>query len=435
MISGTTTSSDTPSLNEVPSLNEPPLSKDVLLSHNASSLHDVSSSQDADSFYLRARECLQENKVIRVGEGIETTRIVTAKLSERFGDEALPLDREKPHEIMVTRIDLTKVILALASNQGTPDAMMRYLKQEGANYGALINGGFYAINGFYELRTNHPVGLHRFTHTVSLGKHADIIRKDFDNTNAFFTHDPQALTGSFEHYEQFPEIDTRLHLQTQTPFAVKQYYGLFRITHAGTADITSLTQYQPSSFKSYLEEAKYLLSSGPLLVEDNELRFTGEDLKRADFQFKTIYDRFGGHPGSVPPGTFYHADQVNPRSAIGFNNENELLMVTVKGEEDPSRRDGMRLDQMALLMKLLGAKVALNLDGGYSSCQGIFEQEKMKSPLFIKKPGRESLVPYAIIATQQVDNGPGMPIPPSENDSNSDSNKRRLCGVKKKLEF
>lgn len=424
MIRGTTTLSDAPSSINAPLTNEASTSPDVSLSHTV------------DEFYLSDQNVPQAHKVIQVGEGIETTSIVTAKLSEQFGDDALPLDREKPHEIMVTRIMSTKVELALASNQGTPDAMMHYLKQEGANYGALINGGFYAINGFYELKQNYPIGLHRFTNNVSLSKHADVVSKDFDNTQEFFTHDAQALTRPFEDYSQYPQIDTRLHLKTQTPFAVKDSYGLFRITHSGSADIMPLTQFSDVSFKSYLEEAKYLLSSGPFLVKDNKISFTSEDLQRSDCQFKTIYDRFGSHPGSVPPGTFYHADQTNPRSAIGFNDKNELLMVTVKGEEDPSCRDGMRLDQMALLMKLLGAKVALNLDGGYSSCQGVFNN-KMFKPYFVKKAGRDSLVPCAIVAKQKTANGSSKPTPPNVNASNSDCHTKRprVDGVKRKLDF
>ncbi|MGE3319872.1 MAG: phosphodiester glycosidase family protein [Candidatus Berkiella sp.] len=345
-------------------------------------------------------------KATVVGEGIVSTLIATRKPSELFGDEGRPLDLNKLHEVMVTRIDPSKVSLVLTTNQGTPDALMRHLHDCKASYGAIINGGFYALDeGFYHLKSNQPIGLHRFTYNYSQAHHKDVIKRNFDNTDHYFKYSDDQLSKSYEGYSK-KGIPSELHLKTQTPNSVRELYGCFRITSGGEIDIQKLGDFTDETFKDYLKEAQYLLSSGPFLVTGGEVAITADDIQ-ADprFQFKQIYDRFGSHPGSVPPGTFYHADQLNPRSAIGITAEGELLMVTVKGEEDPSHRDGMTLDQFALLMKLLGAHTALNLDGGYSSCQGFFDKTnpQMFTPQFIKKPGREKLLPCAIVAKEKTD--------------------------------
>jgi hypothetical protein len=358
-------------------------------------------------------------KVTTVGKGIVNIRLSMKQPSMIFGEEALALDLNKLHEVMVTRVNISEVSLVLTSNQGTPEAFTKHLKDYTATYGAVINGGFFAINGFYGLETDQPIGLHRFTYNASSGGSRklkkDTIKKDFDNTIHYFGHSIESVTKPFEDYENKKEIDSQLHLKTQTPQSVKDHYGLFRITLDGQAELEKLKHFDNDAiFKNYLENARYLLSSGPILVWDGKLTFTQDMLSDPRYQFKTVYDRFGTHPGSVPPGTFYHADQLNPRSAIGFTVKGELLMVTVKGEEDPSKRDGMTLPQFALLMKLLGAEKAVNLDGGYSAFQGVYDGSKMLTPIFSKKSGREKLTPCSIVAKEKTDVSKSYVNPPKE---------------------
>lgn len=350
----------------------------------------------------------REINVMEVGQGITNIRLLMKQPSLIFGQEAVPLDLNKLHEVMITRVNISEVSLVLSANQGTQDMFSKHLKDYEANYGAIINGGFFAINGFYNLKEEQPIGLHRFTYNASSGLQnktsKSVIFNDFDNTNLYFKHEPQELTQPFEGYENKKEIDAQLQLKTQTPHSVTDQYGLFRIKYNGAADIQKLTTFKDNeSFKAYLENAQYLLSSGPCLVWDNQVTFAEDKLNDPRYQFNSVYKHFGSHPGSVPPGTFYHADQLNPRSGIGFNAKGELLMVTVKGEEDPSKRDGMTLPQFALLMKLLGAEKALNLDGGYSACQGGFNNKTMLMPLFSKKSGRDKLIPCSIVAKEKTD--------------------------------
>ena len=55
----------------------------------------------------------------------------------------------------------------------------------------------------------------------------------------------------------------------------------------------------------------------------------------------------------------------NPRSAIGFNDKNELIIITIDGREESSI--GVTLTELAYIMKGLGCTYAMNFDGGGSS--------------------------------------------------------------------
>ena len=56
---------------------------------------------------------------------------------------------------------------------------------------------------------------------------------------------------------------------------------------------------------------------------------------------------------------------VQPRSAIGYTQNNELIMIVVDGRQVNSR--GVYLEELAIMMHDLGCVEALNLDGGGSS--------------------------------------------------------------------
>lgn len=56
---------------------------------------------------------------------------------------------------------------------------------------------------------------------------------------------------------------------------------------------------------------------------------------------------------------------VQPRSAIGYTENNEIIMMVVDGRQQQSR--GVYLEELALMMKQFDCVEALNLDGGGSS--------------------------------------------------------------------
>ena len=57
---------------------------------------------------------------------------------------------------------------------------------------------------------------------------------------------------------------------------------------------------------------------------------------------------------------------IQPRTAIGYTKDNELVMMVVDGRQADSR--GVYLEELAIMMKEFGCIEALNLDGGGSSC-------------------------------------------------------------------
>lgn len=89
------------------------------------------------------------------------------------------------------------------------------------------------------------------------------------------------------------------------------------------------------------KNVKHIISGGPYLVKNNEVfvDMTAQKL-----------GAIGGR---------------NPRSAIGYTADNNLIMVAVDGREGSSI--GMTLMELASFMKSIGCTNALNLDGGGST--------------------------------------------------------------------
>lgn len=89
------------------------------------------------------------------------------------------------------------------------------------------------------------------------------------------------------------------------------------------------------------ENSEHIIGGGPYLVKNGQMYV---DIKE---------QRFGAINGK------------NPRTAIGYTENNELIIVTADGREETSV--GMTLWEISRLMKDLGCKYAMNLDGGGSS--------------------------------------------------------------------
>ena len=89
------------------------------------------------------------------------------------------------------------------------------------------------------------------------------------------------------------------------------------------------------------ENVNHILSGGPYLVKNSEvyIDMTEERLSSV-----------GGR---------------NPRTAIGYTKDNNLILLTADGREDASI--GLTLNELAKLMHQLGCVNAMNLDGGGST--------------------------------------------------------------------
>lgn len=89
------------------------------------------------------------------------------------------------------------------------------------------------------------------------------------------------------------------------------------------------------------DKVTHIISGGPYLVKNNEIY--------VDMTAQKL-GAIGGR---------------NPRSAIGYTMENNLILVAVDGREGSSI--GMTLNELAYFMKSIGCTNAMNLDGGGST--------------------------------------------------------------------
>ncbi len=132
---------------------------------------------------------------------------------------------------------------------------------------------------------------------------------------------------------------------------VAQNYGSIEIPNGGFAVVGPKQKLEPLlsaknikidiNFPETFEKSEHIIGGGPYLVKNGQMYV---DIKE---------QRFGAINGK------------NPRTAIGYTENNELIIVTVDGREEASV--GMTLWEISRLMKDLGCKYAMNLDGGGSS--------------------------------------------------------------------
>ena len=100
-----------------------------------------------------------------------------------------------------------------------------------------------------------------------------------------------------------------------------------------------------------------ILGAGPRLLRAGEVAVTAR--------------REGFAPSSSFFGSFVASRQ--PRTLAGVRGDGSLLLVTVDGAA-PGWSAGMTLREAARLMRSLGARNALNLDGGGSSTMAVRAQ-------------------------------------------------------------
>ena len=95
--------------------------------------------------------------------------------------------------------------------------------------------------------------------------------------------------------------------------------------------------------KSETWEVDAAIHAGPVLMDDGKIRVT------------TNEEVFFG--STIP--------DIHPRTAAGYRNSGELVLLVVDGRQVDSR--GVDLQELAILMRDLGCVEAINLDGGGSS--------------------------------------------------------------------
>ncbi|MCM1501139.1 MAG: phosphodiester glycosidase family protein [Bacteroidales bacterium] len=117
----------------------------------------------------------------------------------------------------------------------------------------------------------------------------------------------------------------------------------------------------PSESISWTPE--YALSAGPVLLYDGKcpLDFT---LSEKNVQFAG-YDEYYLHNYEMIPYDIFNAGLSPDRTAVGYTADGKIILFVCDGRYD--RSQGATLTELAMIMKGLGCKAAVNLDGGGST--------------------------------------------------------------------
>ena len=133
----------------------------------------------------------------------------------------------------------------------------------------------------------------------------------------------------------------RIGKQVVDTTAMEEFFrvtGALRIKHKSV----KIIPWNKHIEKSFKKRKGTVMASGPLLVNDGQV-----------VKFMTFLD----------PG-FY--DKRHPRSAIGINDRKTIFLLTGDGRL-PDHSIGLTVQETAFLMKQIGCRYALNLDGGGST--------------------------------------------------------------------
>lgn len=133
------------------------------------------------------------------------------------------------------------------------------------------------------------------------------------------------------------------------------------------------------------------LSEGVNLSVDSDLGFDRNNFRHA----------ISGGPYLVKDGNIYvdaAEEQLtdvsgrNPRTAVGFTSDGNLIMLTADGRVSDSA--GLTFEQLAEVMQSIGASNAMGLDGGYSTQMVVSGRQQNNS-------GQVRSVPNALIVWQR----------------------------------
>jgi len=101
-----------------------------------------------------------------------------------------------------------------------------------------------------------------------------------------------------------------------------------------------------------------------------------------------IHSAIGGSPQLLKSGKLAISDTAEmivinnrtsrPRSAIGFTNNNLVLLLAVEGDNTVGGYDGVNLLDLSNIMSSLGCQDAINLDGGGSTSMVVSSQQLVR---------------------------------------------------------
>ena len=239
--------------------------------------------------------------------------------------------------------DVNFHLLGNVSGSRTPT---QFYNDENQQYPVVINGSYFWWNG----SANHNVGLmYRNGVMVAPGSRS-VIRSNGTADVSFYP-----TKGAFSDLGN-KQYRTDWTYTTASP-EITYAYPAPAPNKAGTTPCPVPSSFYPAG--GWVFKAQTSIGAGPVLTKNGVVVNTWE---------AETWDNISG----VGP-TANH-----PRSAIGFTNDNRLLLFVCEGRNQTPSTPGLTLQEVAELLLEIGCIELLNLDGGGSSCMLVNGQQTIK---------------------------------------------------------
>jgi hypothetical protein len=177
-------------------------------------------------------------------------------------------------------------------------------------------------------------------------------------------------------------------------------------------------------------QIRHAFAVGPLLVQDGEIVPLGESKEEflpIEVKESPSFDEGAELPRTVLPRAIRQAPRRGvpptrfpydwnltraPRTAIGIRADGSILLVVVDGRARLPHSVGATLAELATLMKNLGCRAAMNMDGGGSSVMFVNDPQSYErklspelQPGVVNLPsdlgGVERLLPVALVVAKR----------------------------------
>lgn len=202
----------------------------------------------------------------------------------------------------------------------------------------------------------------------------DILRNPLIKAGMVINSSFFRIRDNFEPIGYFKTPD--LTLTNPIPPVYKDFYGLIIVDgNTNMLSIASSDELESQKINGVLQfsDKTQYVSSGPIIVDDygqfSEKNCTAifscrQPTSNAELDMNVFSDGLS-NCNKILPGEFKHGCQNNPRSAIFITDDNKVGLVYVEGRNE--RGAGATFQDLAEICKKMGAKRAINLDGGRSS--------------------------------------------------------------------
>ena len=356
-------------------------------------LNEISPEIRAKNFDIMVRQKYQNAKISDVSDGIKYI-----KLTKYYNN--------KPVKINVVEVDMK-----LAKGfELTPALSSDYTLSNKKTISAIAknNNAIVALNGtYFKPQTGVPLGTLMINKKIYTGPIYDRVaigifeNGDFDIARVQLNAN---ITGSgkmvkVDNINQPRMLSTYVLLYTPewgkySPYAPK--YGMNLLVEDGLITKASANPIQISQNGYVISGPKAILQP---LLKDKSVRLE----INTNPEWKNVKHIISGGPYLVKDNEIYvdmTAQKLgaiggrNPRSAIGYTKDNNLVLVAVDGREGSSI--GMTLMELARFMKQAGCINAINLDGGGSTVMYVNGQ-------VVNNPAQKGGIPLsnAIVLTQK----------------------------------